>query len=230
MKRAILKTLAALAMAGIGLLGLLTFSHLTASATEQNPGWTQETSEHMNEMRGIMHSAQFNAQATNEGIQVTVTGKEQKLVAAIQEEFGGQRHALKSSTPEVTITSAAVNNGVVLTFSSANPKVVEALKAGGAGYAYQLLRDNMHELMTVAAGTEGSAPCAGFGPGMMGPGAGRMGWGQGPGAGYGPGMMGSGAGYGPGMMGSGAGYGPGMMGSGWGHMGGWSRGTESYGP
>lgn len=174
--------------------------------------------EHLWQLRNIMHNATFTAESTADGVRVTVTAAEPSLEAAIRAQFGG---APASPVAGSTVSATEVAGGVELVFSSDDAAVVAELQGYGAGVAYWLLRNDMHAAM-LSLGGQG-----GWGPGMMGPGAGyghMRGWNRG---GPGAGPQGSGAAYGPGEAygpGQGYGYGRGqMMGTGYGPGAGYGR-------
>ncbi len=203
------------------LAGLIAMPVAMAAGThdeEAAPSSANEFWEHMNQMRNIMHWATVNSEPLADGVRIVVTGTQPELIASIQQEFDSGRHEVKAPAPNTEVAAESLENGVALTFLSEDSATVEGLQARGTGLFYDLLRENMHDLMAGQGGpgrmrgrgmmgggwgfgSENDAPC-GFGKGM----------------GYGPGRRGQGMGYGPGRHGQGMGYGSGMYGAG---MGGW---------
>ncbi|HKI99264.1 MAG TPA: hypothetical protein VKB51_12395 [bacterium] len=171
----------------------------------------QELTQHMWQMRNIMHFGVFTAQPTDKGVTVTVTSQDPAIVTAIQNEFTGEHAALGSPVPDSSVSATKTDAGAALAFTSDDEAVVKTLQGYGATLGYGLLRTNMYATMVALRATNG----AGNGPG----------WGMR--GGYGPGWMHGPQGYGPGGMhgwmhgpqGYGPGWGGGMMGPGYGPSG-----------
>lgn len=147
--------------------------------------------EHLNEMRAIMHYAVMQAEPLTDGVRVSVTSGDERLVEAIRHEFVEERHDLGEFYPGTAVAAAEIDGGAALTFTAQDEATVQRLQGYGTGLVYNMLRANMHTAMH-GEGAWGRGP----GWGHMGRMGGGMGWGHMRG-GYG------GMGYGPGW-----GYGP----------------------
>ena len=168
--------------------------------------------QHIYDMRTIMHFALVEPANIDQGVRVTVTGDNPELVAAIQREFSGDRHESAAPFPGVTVKLEALEAGAALVYTAEDAATVERLQTIGARLVYGELRNNMHQAMWANRGEAGQFGGK-RGYGRMG--GGRMGWGHGPGYGQGnpddtTGSSDENRGWGPGRgrMGGGMGYGP----------------------
>lgn len=135
------------------LYGLAAVSNAIADGSHQEgtPSST-ETWEHMGQMRDIMHSALVRSEPLDNGIRITVTGRQSELADAIKAEFAPDRHEITPPYTNTEVYSEELEEGVVLTFTSDNTETVEQLQARGNDLFYVILRDNMGELMTSQSG------------------------------------------------------------------------------
>ncbi|MEE8435850.1 MAG: hypothetical protein V3S64_13785 [bacterium] len=178
-----------IALVGAVLIALVAYGNASGHSGDQTaPAQDKAQWPHMTEMRDIMHQSRVEAAPLENGVRVTITGEAEALIAAIQREFGGDRHQQTAPAPGVSLKTEKLAKGAALVYTASDPATVKWLKARGNQLVYAQLRENMHQAMAGQGGFGAwmRGMMGGFGGGMGGAHHGQGGFEHG---GSGPGGM-----------------------------------------
>lgn len=98
----------------------------------------------MDRMHTLMHNTDISVSKIGEGVKVSVTGTSDNTIDVIQKELQENEVPLKKYFKDVAVKIDKLDNGVELTFSSKDSKVVEQLQYYGSGLVYRFLQNRVH--------------------------------------------------------------------------------------
>lgn len=114
-------------------------------------GWSNPTNDresgywkNMDSMHTLMHNTDISTSKISDGVKISVTGASNNVIDVIRKELQENEVPLQKYFQDVSVKIATLDNGVELTFSSKDSKVVDQLQYYGSGLVYRFLQNRVH--------------------------------------------------------------------------------------